>query len=170
MSDAKSESLFTKVAKELAGSFKRGKRESGEEFYAIRDDAPAWVKAADVGINVHRMVDDRLPDDWIYEHAYRLADAMADYGLDDVDAANDASNEITDGLVDVYNSARFQWLADNVRNADLIDEACTKLGSTDETDIATRIGLGQYYVLGKIFNALIDILENEITDRENGAE
>lgn len=162
-------SAFMTVLKEFAAAFKRDKRNDGTEFYTLRDDAPAWLQG-DAGRTImreiHEALDDRLPNDWVYETAASVADTLTGYDLDDADDARENLHEVADGAVDVYNADRSKWLADHLSNAALVDEACSELGCEPDADTFTRIGLGQYLAITRIGGAVIDAVEAEADSRE----
>ena len=79
MSEAKKKPALTTfqiVLTEFAGAFTCGKRDDGKTFYRVKDDAPTWLKGSSVMLAIHSAVDDRLPDDWIYESTAAIASAM----------------------------------------------------------------------------------------------
>lgn len=153
---------FKRAVAEFSAAWETSKRDSGAEFYRVKDrESSAWVTEAVKA--AHFAIDGRLPDDWIYEHAKRIADAMEGYGADDADSMRENDHEICDGLVDVYNSDRYTWLASHNGNAALCDEACEELGNT-EADTTERIGLGQFLMLTRIFAAVIEACDERATE------
>lgn len=152
---------FQRAADELYGAFTSGKRNDETTFYKLRDDAPKWTTEDDESgqclmLRVHRAVDGRLPDDWIYEQAYWLAGRIAE--KEDADGARDSLSEWADGLVDVYNADRTRWLASHLGNLALVDEAVEEMGRHDQ-GIVGNIALGQFMALERIGNALIEEIE-----------
>jgi hypothetical protein len=147
----------------------------GEEaratFYRICDTAPAWIKQDySLGNNLmnraHEALDDRLPDDWVYEIAAHVAEAFTEYDFDTIDELRDKVSEIADSEIDVYNSDRLQWLASHLGNADLVDTAVQEFGYDNSTGIVGAIGIGQYYAIERIAGALIDAIEAEVEKRD----
>jgi hypothetical protein len=102
----------------------------------------------------------------VYEHCSRIADRLAEY--DDADKARDATNEIADGLVDVYNIDRVRWLALHLNNAFICDDAMKNVGGDypEEGGLYQVVGMGQCYALEQIANALIDSIESEAEERD----
>lgn len=156
---------FRTVIEELSGAFERDTRNDGATFYKLRDDAPDWIDS-DTMHAVHAALDERLPCDWVYETAMYVADAFTGYDCDDADELRDRIGEIADGLVDVYNADRLRWLAANLYNAAIVDEACEELGGSD-ADTFTRIGYGQYYAIERIACALLEAASDEADERES---
>ena len=153
---------FQRAVAEFAGAWETEKRDSGETFYRVKDRAAhAWVTEAVKA--AHFAIDGRLPDDWIYEHAARIADVMTGYGADDADGMRENDHEICDGLVDIYNSERSRWLASHGGNPALCDEACEELG-VERADTMERIGYGQFLALTRIFNAVIEACDERAGD------
>ena len=165
-----SNSIFAKVMKELADAFVPGKRDDGTTFYKLSDEAPTWLQkdaGSKVMREIHSALDDRLPNDWVYEAVSSLADAFVDHEAEDEDSARDSSHEIADGLVDVYNNDRLQWLASHMLNANLVDEACDELGCDPKADTFSRIGLGQFYAYERLANAVIAAVQSEAESRDD---
>ncbi len=147
---------FQTVANEFYRCFTSHMR-GDTRITVLTDDAPSWCRDA-----VYKAHDGRLPDDWIYESCQSIACSIADY--DDPDSARDASGEIADSNVDIYNHARLQWLAAGW--ADETDEANSDAGTPGDASIIERIGIGQYVVLDTICHRLIEAIETEAETRE----
>lgn len=162
------ETPFLIALRSLAATFTTGpsKRTSDETITTLRDDAPSWMTCAVRA--AHDALGGRLPGDWEYAACEGVADALVDLAPADADAARASAHDVADGLVDVYNSARSEWLADDLRNATLVDEACFGLGVSADADTFTRIGLGQYLAYERIASAIIDAVEVE-SDRRKEA-
>lgn len=160
-------SMFLTVLREFSAAFESAKRDSsGETFYHIREGAPAWLATPDVMREIHSALDSRMPDDWVYASVASIADTLAGYEPKDADSARDSAHEIADGMVDVYNSARLEWLASHHLNADLVDDGCRELGCNEDTLLIVRIGIGQFYALERLVHAVIAACEGEADDRE----
>ena len=171
MSEAKKKPALTTfqiVLTEFAGAFTCGKRDDGKTFYRVKDDAPTWLKGSSVMLAIHSAVDDRLPDDWIYESTAAIASAMTGYSADNADAMRESVHEIADGMVDVYTTDRTAWLASHLYNLQLCDDACAELGC-EGSDITNRIGVGQYYALERIASAIVEACDEEATTRRDHA-
>lgn len=164
---------FAKVMKELADAFVSDVRNDGKTFYKLSDEAPAWLQkdaGSKVMREIHGVLDDRLPSDWVYEAVSSIADNFVSYESEDEDSARESTHEIADGLVDVYNADRLRWLADHLLNADLVDEACKELGCGEDAGIVDRIGIGQYYAYERLAQAVIDAVRDEADTREDDDE
>ena len=163
--------MFQLVAEELNKAFISDTRADGTKFYKLADDAPEWLQGSEFSLACHKALDDRFPDDWVYEQMYFLADYICQY--ETADAARDAMGEIADGMVDVYNTERTKWLAMHLNNADLCNEAARELGfefRPDENGILELIGMGQYIAIERIGNAMIELIEQEANDRDDAVE
>lgn len=147
---------FRLVAEELSAAF---------EHNQIKSNAPDWLQGSDVMLAIHKAVDDRMPDDWVYESTASIAETLTGYDFDDADEAREHIHEIADGMVDVYNADRTAWLGSHLLNAYLCDEA-TKESGTADTDMFQRIGLGQYLALDRIGQELVNQIEAEADSRE----
>lgn len=164
---------FQKVLAELANAFetrtRTRTRDDGTTYTCLKDDAPAWLAGyagTTVMHDIHAAVDDRFPDDWIYASIAGMADTMTGYDAADADDMRENVHEIADGMVDVYNCDRSAWLAMNLNNAALCDEACSELGCDPDAGMFTRIGLGQYLALTRIGEAIISACESEADERD----
>lgn len=156
---------FQRAVAEFAGAWETAKRDSGDTFYRVKDRAAnAWVTEAVKA--AHFAIDGRLPDDWIYQHASLIADAMEGYSADDADGMREHEHEICDGLVDVYNHDRYRWLASHNGNADLCDEANAEVG-TPQASLADRVGMGQFLALTRIFASVIEACDERATEIED---
>jgi hypothetical protein len=140
-------------------------------FTKLKDDRADWLKGDDeyrFMREIHEALDDRMPDDWVYQQASSIADRLTEY--EDADSARDSISEIADGLVDPYNTDRAKWLASHLLNAGIVDRAIEELGfdftGPNSTGIFGAIGLGQYVALEAIANAIIAAIEAEMEARE----
>lgn len=154
------------VAAELAAAFCSDKRPDGDTFYMLKKDCASWITSG-LMRKFHEAVDDRLPNDWTYEAIAIFADNLTQY--EDCDAMRDASGELADGQVDIYNHDRARWLASHLGNHALCDEAVSE-GLCDGKDIDQTIGCGQYLALERILQATISAIEDEAEDRDSKAE
>ena len=85
---------------------------------------------------VRELHDDELPNNWRYEIITDLLQNFVnEYDQDDLE---DVLHEITDSLVDVYNTDRAKWLADDV------SRGCIEIDTTNKTSIFELIGIAQY--------------------------
>lgn len=163
---------FQKVIAEIAGAFKTqkapGAKDDDDVIFVLKDDAPEWMKDFTFMHKIHAALDGRGPDDWVYEHTYRLA---CDFSEREAESADDLRNgdslhEIVDGMVDIYNSDRLRWLAMNLVNVDLCDEARESGVVADDASMLDRIAAGQYMALERIANALLDAAEERASEIE----
>ena len=158
---------FQTVAAELGDSFESFTRDNApdDRCYRLKEDAPEWLQGSEVMIAVHKALDDRLPDDWVYEQAAMIADWLVNCDYESADDARENIGEEADSLVDVYDAARTTWLASHLNNAFLVDDACEELGAGDK-DTFTRIGYGQYHAIELIANAVIEQVSDEAESRD----
>lgn len=91
--------------------FTMKRRENGDCFYCLNDDAPEWLSDA-----IQSAHDGMFPDDYIYQWCYDAACAYEDYD-------GNLDSAISDLESDVYNNALIQWLASHLSRIDLVDEA-----------------------------------------------
>lgn len=153
---------FSAALTEFAEAFETRTRNDGGEFTCLKDDCPDWIDT-DTIHDIHSALDDRMPDDWVYETAASFADTLSGYTCEDADDARGNVHEIADGMVDVYHADRLKWLAANLNNAFLVDDACEEFGSSD-ADTFQRIGLGQFMAIRRIGDAVIAAIENHVEE------
>ena len=162
-------SKFSDVASELSEAFTTTRREaSDKDIYVLKDEykrSSGWV-GSDLMMRFHKAIDDRLPDDWIYELIAQGADSLSEY--DEADDAREAVHEIADGMVDVYNSDILRWLADHQMNAYLCDEAAEEYGADHDT--IKRAQLGQYLGATRVLYEMIEAIQEEAEEREDEDE
>jgi hypothetical protein len=131
----------------LTDYFQRKTRDDGTTFYTLTDDAPEWLRDA-----VYEAHDSELPNDWRYDICHSIINELGD-GYD--------PDEIADGLVDVYNSDRAAWLADNLARG-CIEIERDLLG--DDIDAFTVIGLAQYAAISEMVRVMVDAIETNTGD------
>lgn len=165
------------ILTELNDAFVQDKRNDGTVFWKLKEDAAPWLKAEDdTGNNfifrVHDALDDRLPDDWVYEKMAELAQKFTEYDFDSVDELRDNYlSEIIDSLVDVYNMDRARWLASHLNNQALCDEAAEEYNFVEQCtiehglSISDLMGQGQYLAIDRIAQAMVSEIEAEIEAR-----
>lgn len=170
--DAPRPTTFASILSELAGAFETRKRSDGTEFVTLRDDAPDWTKRDTNGeslcLRLHRAVDDRAPDDWVYRAIQDMADKLTGYGCESATNLRETVSEAADGQCDIYSPALTKWLASHPYNAFLVDEAISATGWPSDRGIFGAIVLGQYRALEAIGNAIIDEVQAELERREGG--
>lgn len=177
---------LTTILNEIADAFRKDKRNDGTEFYRLKDGVDDngcadWLlldaSVCDVGsfmLRIHSAVDDRGPDDWVYEHTYRMAQSLAEsceYHTRRSDGewdADEAVEQAADVLTDVYTMDRLKWLAMNLHNFVMVDEACEEMQYSLNPDagISDRIAIGQSEVLRRIGQAIISEAQQELARRE----
>ena len=158
------ETSFFDIAQHIANSFETAERVNGEKFIRGADNAPEWVKGWEGLIGqAHRALDGRGPDDWVYASIHSLACALSDYPAESAEHARDIAGELAEDLVDVYNLDRAAWLASNIHNAHLVDEAADEFGQAD--GVFDGIGRGQYLAARRVLETIIDVIETQLSGR-----
>lgn len=141
-----------KLASDLYDALETRRRDNGEAFHTLRDDAPEWMRDA-----VREAHGDMLPDDWRYGAIKRVACAMADVAEDE--DLDDAAHEACDAMVDVYNGTLCTWLASHGARMGYCDEAADEYGYDKERGIIGLMQLGQFAEYREIWSALASALE-----------
>jgi len=128
--------------------FVRKVRDNGEGFYALKDDAPAWLR--DAVMDAH---DGELPNDWRYE---TCAHIWASFDADHYAYDEDAYAEIADGLVDVYTVDLLGWLSRHLDRLGYVEEAAESFGRGDS--LVDEIRQGQYLCIERMVSAIADAI------------
>lgn len=171
---------LTKILNEIADAFRKDKRHDGTEFYRLKDGVDDngcadWLLREDGGgaafmLRIHAAVDDRGPDDWVYETAYHMAQRLAEscewterHGdeWDPYEAINEAAE------ADVYTMDRLKWLAANLNNYVIVDEVAEESGTVGILD---QIAEGQSEAMRRIGEAIYREARDELTKREGAEE
>lgn len=152
------------LAAQAYKSFEQRSRDGGADYVTLRDDAPEWVRDL-----VRAAHGEFLPDDWRYASIMSAVGAIADEEIEPGDDAGDLEFSWADGNVDTYNSDRTAWLASNLTRPGYCDEAADEL-ATDDTDIMSRIGLGQFVESREIFALVLRSLVARQMEEEERAE
>lgn len=154
---------MTTRIEQFSQAFTTRKRDDGDQFTTLRDDAPDWM--SDVVREAHG---DMMPDDWRYKMISECADALTGYDPSDW---QDSDFEICDGLVDVMNGELLDWLSSHGARPVYIDEAREEGLIADDTDEMNRIQIGQFMEYREVLNALIaEFGDDEPDDDEDGDE
>lgn len=150
---------MTITIQELAGvafaSFEQRKRDNGDEFTCLRDDAPDWLK--DEIQHLHG--DDILPDDWRYSKIQDLfsnIEHMSDERIRDHDL-----HETIDNCVDVYYNALASWVDGNT---------ICEIDVSQHSELWVAVQHAQYDVLSAMATRCLDVLEQEFTDIKESEE
>ncbi len=138
--------------------FETRKRDTGEEFTTLLDDAPDWLKAA-----VRDAHNGALPNDWVFEECKAAFDAGTD---------PDELDDYVDGRVEVYTRPLFQWAADMCLTnmfAEAQEEASEFGRSSD--DMEKRLQAIQYCAIRYIATVMVqaEIAAIERSHRYGGA-
>ena len=155
------ETTIATLAQEAYDWFERRQRgDTDDWFYALKDGRPEWVfdlvwAAHDDG--------DFLPDDWRYDCIHSALGHIADN-----DGDEDAS-EFADSQVDVYNGARFAWLASHLQRQFYVDAATEEFGPPDDASVTAQIGMGQYLEATQVFQQVYQTLEERLEQIEDEA-
>ncbi len=85
---------------------------------------------------VRELHDDEMPNNWRYQIIFDLLhNFVNEYDQDDLEGY---LHEIADSLVDVYNTDRAKWLAED------INRGCIEIDTKSKTSIFELIGIAQY--------------------------
>jgi hypothetical protein len=134
-------------------------RESGEQFYSLKDGAPEWVQEA---VRAAHDGGDMLPNDWSYrllsDMAERIFEAFErEEGPDRDDVVMVAADELAENRA----SDVLDWLCSHSYRVAFTDEAIEELGWPHERSIMAAAGAGMRAELHMIGNALFDAIEGQ---------
>lgn len=142
------------IAAEFANAFEAVKRDDGSTCVRLRKDAPEWVNS-DLMHDLHRAVDGRLPDDWIFDRAHAIAENLAEY----TDPDGDSLSEVCEACLDTSSYDLGRWYADHGGNRALCQEAQDDGLLAADAGIDDRISAGQYLGLHRIGAKLLEIFQ-----------
>ena len=132
-------------------AFDYKKRDNGETFTCLKDNAPQWLRD---GIqDIHG--GDIFPNDWRYSKINRVFEAFCQY--DDVDKWVDYIGEIADSLVDIYNHDCLAWVTN--ANIEDVNDAMEMIG---EYDIIKGIQGAQYEKISGFADMILQLIDSEI--------
>ena len=124
----------------------------------IKEDLKDTPEAEAVRNTLFETCDSIAAIDWLYEKAAEICDTFTQYNADDWEAMRENIGEIADGLVDVYNADRTEWLNLSLDFAAWVDDARREFGSED-ADTFDQIGRGQYMLISELAEALLTKME-----------
>lgn len=156
------------AAQKCHQGFEKRTRDSGDDFYILKDGYPGtddadWIRQ--LVFDAHGTDADGspsfFPDDWRYEFIFsalaHISDAVE--GIDATELANEASEP------DIYTHDRLCWLASNLRRAGYCDEAREEFDLPADMDITERIGWGQMEEKREVFEAVLASLADHVEER-----
>jgi hypothetical protein len=144
------------IASELNSQFHEQTRTNGEKFWSLKPDN--YDQYIDAVRDIHGT--DMLPDDWRYSMIVSILDKIKEYDAETVEDFEDTRHEIIDGLVDIYNQDRLNWLASNLCRSEYVDEAVSEFGWPEKEGIYQAIAYGQYREIEELFNNIMNYLSN----------
>lgn len=125
----------------------------------LKTKHPEWLQAAIR--DAHRGT---LPNDWIYEECQAACDAIDEGSLTD----DDSLHEHSDGRVDVYTQARFEWQAQFCLT-ETYSEAEAEASElwAEDSAMEAKVGTIQYCAIQYIAHVILQAWEeNQETDEE----
>ena len=144
-------------AQEMYDMMEQRKRDNGDTFYALKDNAPQWM--SNVAMEAHG---ERFPDDYIYEF---IVDALA--MIADADENADIDDLINEIEPDVYTASLTHWLSSNNYNISYLTEA---LQEFDIKDGFEALAWAQALAKQEVARDLVSALEKLIEENEGEDE
>jgi len=149
----------------LSRHFETKKRQSGEAFVTIKEDAPPWLLSA-----VREAHDGALPNDWVFAECFAACEAIDDGALAVATAIDDDCEDLhhyVDGRVDPYTKDRFQWAADMCLTElfAAAEERASEL-CTDAMPMADRLGAIQYAAIERVATTILEAARASLSAAE----
>jgi hypothetical protein len=133
----------------------------------VKEGSPDWV--TDLVREAHG---DMMPDNWRYDAIVNALERISDSDAETERDLEDLDHEYCDAQVDVYTSARHEWLASSLSRSGYCDDAVSEGLVGPDTDLTDRIGIGQYMeareVWGSVVRSLVD--HQEAVDEDEDEE
>lgn len=172
------------ILQEIADAFVKDRRNphagvDGDVFWRMKDreELPQWLQesnseGASFMLRIHEAIDGRGPDDWVYLNTYRIARWLAENAEYNAEHghewdAYEAVNDCADNECDIYTMDRLKWLASNLHNYVLCDEAAEGSGLVGILDC---IVAGQCEALRRIGQAVVEEAQREKAKRDGHEE
>lgn len=155
-------STIQAAADALYDNLTERKRDNGDTFISLKDDAPEWMREACRAAHGGMM-----PDDWRYQFILKVASAIADLddgNPDDDRDIDDLRHEAVDGAVSVYTSDLTAWLASHVERVGYCDEAFSEGLASIDTGAIGLLQAGQYAEIDEVWGQLVAALEGEVSE------
>ena len=139
------------TAATLRSAFTLAQREDGSEFWQFTEEARQSVD--DLSSFVRELHDEELPNDWRYQKIVEICDAITEYDGDT--EWSDASHEISDGLVSIYNAELASWIAENGSRLSYCDQVMEEGLISDEASMSERLMAGQYTCIKQMVDIIM---------------
>lgn len=143
-------------------------RTDGTKFLKLAEGSPDWMHDA-----IRAAHCDMMPDDTRYNMIGECLSKLEDYLDEDAEDFSDLydrgiDSEIADGLVDIYNFDRLQWLSSSLHRAEYVDESREQGLIGEDTCLFNQIGIGQYAeyqeILQSLMSSILEQYENQEED------
>lgn len=123
------------------------------------DDSPLYAAIRECHEIAHC-----LPNDWIYMKCAQLLRGMEEYSQEGADL-EEASFEIVDACVDIYNHDLFDWAK---KFSFFVEEAKQEgmIGVLEDVPIERQLMSGQFQQLDHMYNILLEAVRTEVSNSE----
>lgn len=140
--------------------FQIATRTDGTPFTTLSPDAPEWVQTA-----VYEAHDSELPNDWRYDAARAIFDALQTGDADPDDPVSWA-----DSYTDVYNADLAAWLAADLSRDSYCEDALSEFGAEGLTGAFDLIRRGQYVSLCQMFAIIAQHFSDNADDDDKAVD
>ena len=128
------------------------------ELIEMKGDKVTVVKDSSLYKIVYDLHDGMLPNDWIFDRLDSLISNSLDYDFDTKDELENYRHEIVDSLIDIMTSDLLEW---QESFSHFTDEAREEGLGDSTTGVDSQIQAGQYLILDRMFNEVINLIEEE---------
>ena len=142
------------TAATLRSAFTLAQREDSSEFWRFTDEARQSVD--DLATFVYELHDEELPNDWRYQKIVEICEAITEYDGDT--EWSDASHEIADGLVSIYNAELAAWIAENGSRLSYCDQVREMGCIMADASMSKRLAVGQYECIKQMVDKIMSKL------------
>jgi len=142
------------LASQMDDAFTVCKRDSGEQYFTLKDDAPEWMK--DVCRAAHDD-GDIMPDDFRYEFIAEAVEIIA--------TRNDFDDAVYEMEPDVYNNELLKWVGSSLSRASYVDDAAEEYGPA--ASLFEGLARGQLAEKHEVFHQVLEALRELEEDAED---
>jgi len=141
------------LAREALGYFVLKERPNGEAFWAVKDDAPQWVR--DLCFKAHDS-GEILPDDWRYRFVVESLETLSE------------CEDPYDVYIETYTHSGelLNWFASSLARLQWVQEAVEEMDWEGGFDLLLALQAGQMMEKEHVFNIIRDELSRLVDEQE----
>jgi hypothetical protein len=150
--------MFQQLSRLLYLNLQKNTRDDGSHFYALRAEAPHWMR--EVLFACH---DDEHPNDWRYSTVEQLAERLSLYAY--AEEAREHTAELADDMSTMSHHQLFMWYADCPSRASYVDQYKSDFGTEASEDVMADLSLGYWYATEQMLGILIGKIEDQVNEQ-----